>query len=49
MPITANLLRDQRISKLKKRMSATERSIDTIIYTLMTPLPESREPIGFHA
>ena len=26
-----------------------ERSIDTIIYTLMTPLPENREPIGFRA
>ena len=27
---------------------AAERSIDTIIYTLMPALPENREPIGFH-
>jgi hypothetical protein len=42
------LVRDQRIGKLEKRMSAAERSIDTIIYTLMPALPENREPIGFH-
>ena len=42
------LVRDQRIGKLEKRMSAAERSIDTIIYTLMPSLPENREPIGFH-
>ena len=42
------LVRDQRIGKLEKRMSAAERSIDTIIYTLMPTLPENREPIGFH-
>ena len=27
---------------------AAERSIDTIIYTLMPAVPENREPIGFH-
>ena len=42
------LVRDQRIGKLEKRMTAAERSIDTILYTLMPTLPESREPIGFH-
>ena len=43
------LVRDRRISKLEKRMTAAERSIDTIIYTLMPALPEKRAPIGFHA
>ena len=43
------LVRDRRISKLEKRMTAAERSIDTIIYTLMPVLPEKRAPIGFHA
>ena len=43
------LVRDKRIGKLEKRMTAVERSIDTIIYTLMPALPENREPIGFHA
>ena len=43
------LVRDQRIGKLEKRMTAAERSIDTILYTLMPALPEEREPIGFHA
>jgi hypothetical protein len=43
------LVRDRRIGKLEKRMTAAERSIDTIIYTLMPALPENREPIGFHA
>ena len=42
------LVRDQRIGKLEKRMTAAERSIATIIYTLMPALPENREPIGFH-
>ena len=42
------LVRDRRIGKLEKRMTAAERSIDTIIYTLMPALPENREPIGFH-
>jgi prophage antirepressor-like protein len=42
------LVRDQRIGKLEKRMTAAERSIDTIICTLMPALPENREPIGFH-
>ena len=42
------LVRDQRIGKLEKRMTAAERSIDTIIYTLMPALPENRKPIGFH-
>ena len=36
------LVRDQRIGKLEKRMTAAERSIDTIIYTLMPALPENR-------
>jgi hypothetical protein len=43
------LVRDKRIAKLEKRMTAAERSIDTIIYTLMPALPEKREQIGFHA
>ena len=42
------LVRDQWIGKLEKRMTAAERSIDTIIYTLMPALSENREPIGFH-
>ena len=42
------LVRDRRIGKLEKRMTAAERSIDTIISTLMPTLPETREPIGFH-
>ena len=40
-------VRDQRIAKLEKRMTAAERSIDSIIYTLMPPLKENRTPIGF--
>ena len=40
-------VRDQRIAKLEKRMTDAERSIDSIIYTLMPALPENREPIGF--
>ena len=42
-------MRDQRIDKLEKRMTAARCSIDTIIYMVMPALPESREPIGFHA
>ena len=42
------LVRDRRIGKLEKRMTAAERSIDTISCTLMPTLPENREPIGFH-
>jgi len=42
------LVRDRRIGKLEKRMTAAERSIDTIIYTLMPTLPENRNPIGYH-
>ena len=42
------LVRDRRIGKLEKRMTAAERSIDTIIYTLMPALPENRKPIGFN-
>ena len=42
------LVRDRRIGKLEKRMTAAERSIDTILYTLMPALPENREPIGFN-
>ena len=40
-------MRDQRIDKLEKRMTAARCSIDTIIYMVMPALPESREPIGF--
>ena len=43
------LVRDQRIGKLEKRMTAAERSLDVIIDALMPALPENREPIGFHA
>ena len=42
------LVRDRRIGKLERRMTAAERSIDTILYTLMPTMPENREPIGFH-
>ncbi len=42
------MVRDRRISKLERRMTAAERSIDTIIYTLMPSLPDNRESIGFH-
>ena len=42
------LVRDQRIGKLEKRMTAAERSIGVIIDTLMPALPENREPTGFH-
>ena len=42
------LVRDRRIGKLEKRMTAAERSIDTILYTLMPTLPEKRSPIGFN-
>lgn len=42
------LVRDRRIGKLEKRMTAAERSIDTILYTLMPALPENRTPIGFN-
>ncbi len=42
------MVRDRRIGKLEKRMTAAERSIDTIIYTLMPSLPDNRESIGFH-
>jgi hypothetical protein len=41
-------VRDQRIDKLEKRMTAAERSIDSIIYTLMPPLKDNRKPIGFN-
>ena len=41
-------VRDRRIGKLEKRMTAAERSIDTIIYTLMPALPSNRKPIGFN-
>ena len=40
-------VRDRRLGKLEKRMTAAERSIDTIIYTLMPALPENPNPIGF--
>jgi hypothetical protein len=39
------LVCDQRIGKLEKRMTAAERSIDTIIYTLMSALPKNRKPM----
>ena len=41
-------VRDQRIGKLEKRMSDAERSINSIIYTLMPTLPSNRPRIGFH-
>ena len=41
------LVRDRRIGKLEKRMTAAERSIDTIIYALMPAMPEKHEAIGF--
>ncbi len=41
-------VRDQRISKLEKRMTDAERSIDAIVYTLMPPLQDNRTRIGFH-
>lgn len=40
-------VRDQRIVKLEKRMTAAERSIEAIVYTLIPPLKENRAPIGF--
>jgi len=43
------LVRDRRIGKLEKRMTAAERSIDTIIYTLMPSLPANRKPMGFNS
>ena len=33
---------------LQVQMTAAERSIDTIIYTLMPTLPTNRKPIGFN-
>ncbi len=42
------MVRDRRIGKLEKRMTAAERSIDTIIYTLMPSFSDNRESIGFH-
>ena len=39
---------DCRLHGLSLGSSSAERSIDTIIYTLMPALPENREPIGFH-
>ena len=44
----ASTTRIPRVVRLEKRMTAAERSIDTIIYTLMPALPENRKPIGFH-
>ena len=41
------LVRDQRIGKLEKRMTAAERSITAIVQTLLPPLSENRQPIGF--
>lgn len=41
-------VRDQRLGKLEKRMSDAERSINSIIYTLMPTLPANRPRIGFH-
>ena len=40
-------VRDKRMEKLEKRMTAAERSINTIVYTLMPPVI-NHEPIGFH-
>ena len=42
-------VRDQRIGKLEKRMTAAEGAIDSIIQTLLPPVKENRTPIGFHA
>ena len=42
------LVRDRRIGKLEKRMTAAGRSIDTIIYTLLPTLPANRKPIRYH-
>ena len=42
-------VRDQRLSKLEKRMTAAERSIDAIVYTLIPPVTETRHKIGFDA
>jgi len=42
-------VRDRRLDKLESRMSAAERSIETIVYTLMPPLKENRRRIGFNA
>ena len=41
-------VRDQRISKLEKRMTEAERSINTIVYTLTPALPANRPKIGFN-
>ena len=41
------LVRDQRIGKLEKRMTAAERSITAIVQTLLPPLTATRTPIGF--
>ena len=38
-----------RLSKLEKRMTAAERSIDSIVYTLMPPVTGGRSKIGFDA
>ena len=42
-------VRDVRLSKLEKRMTAAERSIDSIVYTLMPPVTGGRRKIGFDA
>ena len=40
-------VRDRRIGKLEKRMTAAEGAINSIIQTLLPPLKEDRTPIGF--
>ena len=41
-------VRDRRIEKLEKRMTAAERSIDALVDILTPALPENRTPIGFN-
>ena len=41
-------VRDRRIEKLEKRMTAAERSIDALVDIITPALPENRTPIGFN-
>ncbi len=41
-------VRDQRIGNLEKRMTAAERSIDSIVHALLPPPAEKKNPIGFN-
>ena len=40
-------VRDQRIGNLEKRMTAAERSIDSIVHALLPPPTEKKNTIGF--